>query len=666
MTSRQFVALLAVVGMLPPIDLRAQGSSDLASTSIEDLLNIEVVSASHIQQRRSDVPAAVFVITADDIRRSGATLVPELLRGVPGMFVARINATGWAISARGFNDLWANKLLVLIDGRSVYSRTFSGVDWSSLDLPLGDIERIEVIRGPGGSVWGANAVNGVINIITKSAADTQGAVVGVESGTADLDRVGVRYGSASGRTAYRISSQWSDGGSPGTASGNPIDESWQRWSAGLRLDWANGADKIVTEASVVAERDWPLWASFAGPAPSLSLAPPTSADSLVTPTAMFGWTHALASGASFETKFFTDLRRRRIGNGTSQDEGFGEAEAQFNTKIGGRHAIAVGGGFRRSQVNVGGSIGYSLTPSDVDFDTASGFAQDDITLGRDVRVSLGSRFEHDDKAGNALDPSVRAMWDIAPHHRAWAAVSHADRTPSATDLFVRYNFATAPGPGGLPVLVGYRGNSDFHDEEVTNIEAGYRLERRTASIDINAYRAAFTNLSTTEPMAPSLEPTPAPLHLFAGYELRNLQTATATGVEFAAHWVPVANWRVDASYTGFRFTPRVDPASRDAIAASFDGNAPARQWQVRSSGSIGPIDVDGSVYGASRLEQMQVPGYTRVDARVAVAVSPRLTIAATGRNLLDSSHQEFAENPYVVASTDVRRSIGVHLEWRIK
>src|SRR5581483_12025262 len=265
---RVTIAMAAAAALTASATAVAQTRGDLAGAAIEDLMNIEITSAARKEQPANAVPAAVYVITSDAIRRSGLTTVPELLRLAPGVDVAQINSNSWAVTIRGFNDRWANKLLVLIDGRSIYTRTYAGVDWSMQDLPVDDIDRIEVIRGPAASTWGANAVNGVINVITKSAADTQGTFVSLGSGRIDQGSAAARYGGATDHASYRAYAQWTDGSAFVDAGHQSTGDTWSRFSTGFRSDWTRGADSVTAEATLVAGRAWPLWTSYVGPTPS--------------------------------------------------------------------------------------------------------------------------------------------------------------------------------------------------------------------------------------------------------------------------------------------------------------------------------------------------------------------------------------------------------------
>jgi iron complex outermembrane recepter protein len=644
---------------------RAQApATDLGHATLEDLMNVEITLASRKEQPADTVPAAVYVITRDDIERSGLTTLPELLRLVPGMQVARINSNNWAISIRGFNDLWANKLLVLVDGRSVYTRVFSGVFWNSQDFPVGDIERIEVIRGPGGSLWGANAVNGVINIITRSAANTKGALVSVGGGSHGESAVSARYGGSMGGAAYRVYSQWADHGQSVDAASAASGDDWSRFTNGFRLDWTTDANAITAEGSFVNGAARPLWSPIVGPTPALSAAVFEDANTS-DGAGLVRWTHSTGVDSELQVQTWIDLRRRSDGNGVRQQENVFAADLQYQTKLPARQDLIVGGGYRAGNATTDGNLNYSLTSSDTFDRVLSLFAQDDIDLPSHFRISLGSKLEHDAVAGWGVQPTTRVMWEPAGSQHLWAAWSRALRTPSANDLGIRVNYAAFIGDRGTPVLLGFQGNPDYHTEELRETEAGYRVTfGTTTSADVTVFRGHYSHLVTQEPLAPAFEATPAP-HLFVGAELANLSSADTSGVEVAARWMPATFSQIDASYSRLSTTPSLDAASHDQAASLFDGNAPTEQWQLHSAWWLGRRwQVDGSLFHVGRLRQLDVPAYTRVDLRLEVKLSKVLTLVAAGQNLLDPAHAEFANGNTGLTATLVPRTADLRLVWR--
>jgi iron complex outermembrane receptor protein len=644
----------------------SQGSQlDLTELSLEDLMNITVTSAARKEQRAADVAAAIFVLTQDDIRRSGLRTLPELFRLVPGMEVARINSSNWAVSIRGFNSQFSNKLLVLIDGRSIYMRNFSGVFWDGEDMALDDIERIEVIRGPGGAVWGANAVNGVINIVTKAARDTQGAFVRLGSGTFDPLQATARYGGLLGSAAYRVYSQWTDHGDTRLAGGMAARDSWNTLTTGARVDWTRGTDEWTVDGSVRAGDGHPLFNFIEGPTPGV--VPLTDRPGSFRKGHVIGrWTRRAGNGSVLQLQSVVAISRRasNVTDDVTDNENSFDTQLQYHRRVGARHDLVAGGGYRFiDSTTTSQSFAFWLTPPDNRSTIVNLFAQDEIALTDRLHLTLGSKLERDTVSGWGVQPTGSVMWQPAPRHHLWFAASRALRTPSNTDLALRVNVAAVPGPGA-PIVIGFIGNPNYQVEEFQDVEAGYRLEIAGAlSIDITGFRGHFTGLPTYEPLAPVFETTPGAPHLFMASRLENLQRADTAGVEVAARFAPVPAWRLDASYTSFHLSPHPDPSSRDPAAAMFDGNAPSHQWQLRSNVRLGPrTEVDTGLFRTGALRALGVPAYTRADARVQVRLTGQLSVVTAARNLLEPSHPEFVQGS--VVSTQIPRSADIQLVWQ--
>jgi iron complex outermembrane receptor protein len=654
---------IGLVLILSAVPIRAAGQApvrpDLGQTSLEDLMKIRITSASRKEQRADEVPAAVFVITQEDIRRSGIRTLPELFRLVPGVQVARLTSSNWAVSIRGFNDQFSNKLLVLIDGRSIYKRVFSGVFWDAVDLVLDDIERIEVIRGPGAAVWGANAVNGVINIVTKSAADSQGALVRVGAGTFDRGQVTARYGGKIGSAAYRVYSQLTARGDTSLSASSP-DDDWRVLTNGMRLDWARGASEVMVDANFSGGDGHTVWKFPESALPDLT--PRTGvASSFRTGHLMGRWTRRQAGGSSLQVQSSFGIARRT--DFIALNEVTFDADAQYHVKLGARHDVVAGGGVRSVDSATGSSFAVSFDPDSLDTVVTNGFVQDEIKLSERVRLTLGSKLEHDSFSGWGLQPTARVMWAPGTRHHLWLAASRALRTPSATDLGLRLNVLAIPGDG-LPIVAGVVGNPEYQAEAFHDTEAGYRLALgSTAVVDLTAFRGHYSRLSTTEPLPPVFEAAPAPAHLLIPARFENRLQAETRGLEVAAHMTPTPGWRLDASYSTFRLTARADAGSADPDASLYDGNAPAHQWQVRSTHELGSrTEVDGALFYMGALRRLGVPAHTGADARIAVALTSRLSAAVAGRNLFESSHAEYDSN--VIVATRIPRSVTVYLVWK--
>jgi iron complex outermembrane receptor protein len=407
--------LFVVIGLLAvPSPGRAQNRvPDLGQLSIEDLMNIEITSASRKEQRAADVAAAVFVITHDDIRRSGMRTIPDLLRLVPGVEVAQINSNKWAVTVRGFNGLYANKLLVLVDGRSVYNRIFSGVFWDAENLMLDDVDRIEVIRGPGAAVWGANAVNGVINIVTKNTADTQGVLVRVDGG--GFGALGaVRYGGTLGATRYRLYTQWTGRNSSLIAPDTRANDGSHSVITGFRADRTTQPGTFTLEGGFTAGQVRALWPNLN---PQTAAREPLANDPTDTRAGhLLGrWTHTRPGGAALQIQSAVEISSRQEPVGSYDQQTF-DVYTQYHTTLGAHQDLVAGGGYRVSDNKFAGHVGISLTPSEDASSLLTAFIQDEIELvGNRLAVTLGSQLQHDSYSGAGVQPSARVMWKGLPH-----------------------------------------------------------------------------------------------------------------------------------------------------------------------------------------------------------------------------------------------------------
>lgn len=653
---------LFILSTLPSTSLAQSPAPDLSHMSIEDLMNIEVTSASRKEQRASDVASAVFVITHDDIRRSGLTSIPELLRLAPGVDVAQINSNKWAVSVRGFNGLYANKLLVLVDGRSVYTRLFSGVLWDALDLMLDDVDRIEVIRGPGAAMWGANAVNGVINIVTKTAAETQGGLVRVDAGRSGR-QAGLRYGGTAGATRYRLYAQWTGRAQSLFAAGTRADDASGSLTTGFRADWDTQPDAFVLEGGFTAGRTRAVWANLD---PETAAREPIANErSEANGGHLLGrWTHARTGGASLQVQSFVDVVDRHEPVADYRRRAF-DVDAQYHTALGAHQDLVVGAGYRFIAERLAGHVGFSLVPANDNSSLLSAFVQDEIALfGKRLSITLGSQLQYDSYAGVGAQPTARVIWKARPGQRFWAATSRALRTPSLTDRGIHLDYPPVPGPGALPLFATGLGNPAAKTETFVDTEAGYRVDVGTAvSIDATAFLGRYDDLQTEEPAVPVVQLLPWPRVVVISQFGNQLQ-ATTRGLEVAGHWTPVPAWRLDGSYTAFHVTPHLSAASRDPGAASEDGSAPRAQWQLRSAFSPGRrATLDVAVFRVGPLARFGVAAYTRADATAEWRFTSRLSAMAIGQNLFDAAHPEFASARSLVMATQVARSASVRLRW---
>jgi iron complex outermembrane recepter protein len=665
MTTLRSVLLAGLALAALPAQAAAQRRpADLGMATIEELMDMRVTTAGRRSQRAEDVPAAIYVITREAIRQSGLASVPEILRLAPGVQVAQVSASRWAISIRGFNDLYSNKLLVLIDGRSVYSRTFSGVFWDMQDVVVADIDRIEVIRGPGGVAWGANAVNGVINIITRPASETQGTSVDLSVGTSARGRGGIRHGGTVGAAAYRVFSQWTGFASNGSDSG--FDDRWHSLTSGARVDWAVGGDAIHGQAHFTTNRTRPGWVTLT----SLDPRDVPSIDDVGQNhefSALAGWTHTAPGGSILQVQgYHTSMGRdESIARLTERAT---DLDVQYESRVGSSLGLVLGGGYR--SVAVSGSDTVTSHIGSRRLDTSNVFAQGDLAVHPELNLVVGVKVDSDTLEGIEFSPSARAMWQLPAGQRLWAGISRAQRTPAVVDRDFQLNLASYPGPG-LPIVFAITGNDAYHHETLIQAEAGYRARLGTsAAVDVTGFHGRYDGLPTVEPLTPTVLVAQGTPYLRVGGRLSNLLNAHASGVEISGHWDPAPTLEVHAAYSLLDVRADAEPTSLDTEAGQSDGNAPAHQWQLHSSWTPrAGIRVSGSFARTGRLRRLEIPAYTRVDARAEFRVGPRLTVAAVGQNLASRRHMEFAnrypgfEGNVLFTTSTVPRSARIDLRW---
>ncbi|MDA0337126.1 MAG: TonB-dependent receptor, partial [bacterium] len=510
------LALTIVLSLMRSAPISADGL-DLGSLSLEDLMEIEVDLVSRQPERVSDVPAAIAVLTNDDLRRAGVRELPEALRLVPGIHVGRVDANKWAVTTRGFNSLFANKLLVLIDGRSVYTPAFSGVFWDAQDVVMADVERIEVIRGPGGTLWGANAVNGIINIVTQPAARTQGTYVQLGSGLHERVGVTVRHGARlSDQVALRLYGRYFDRDASIDTSGSHLSDDWSVARVGARLDWTPSAFDRVSLHST-------LYAGDLGGGLQLvsQLTPPYVADIKERASTRGGflmgvWEHDNAGGDSMALQVYYDHSRRADPPILEGIIDIVDVDFHHRRPVG-AGAFSWGLGYRGVTDDVDGSFAVRATPAQRTTHLFSGFAQADGTLGprRHVGWSFGSKVEHNGHTGFEAQPGMRLWWAPAPRHMLWSSVSRAVRTPSRSDNDMEFAaqvvLTQVAADSALPTLITLIGDPALQAENLVALELGYRARvRSNLSVDIALFRNRYEDLRTSDAIFPVLRNTPVP------------------------------------------------------------------------------------------------------------------------------------------------------------
>ena len=592
----------------------AYQAADLKKLSLEELIEIDVTTASRRSERLSQTSAAVSVIRQEDLRRAGITTLPEALRLAAGVHTAQVFGNGWAISARGFNISTANKLLVAIDGRTVYSPVFSGVFWESQDLMLADVDRIEVIRGPGGSLWGANAVNGVINVITKSTAETIGGVVSVGAGTKSRGFTSARYGGALGAGSYRVYAQFRAEDDRDLVRGGSAHDDLQFGQTGFRLE--SGAD---------ARWRWTVQGDLFSARSGLA----DRGDIQMAGGNVLGrFRRAFSEQSELQVLTYYDRTYRRVPLQYRASRDTFDIDAQHRLQLSRRHELVFGGGARVSRGDdLGDGPGFFFEPRIRTSTLFSAFAQEEFAVVPDrVFVTAGAKIERNDFSGVELQPTVRARWSHE-QQTLWGAVSRAVRMPTRFDTDLRIRLI---GTGRLFLT----GNPDFQSENVTAYEGGYRTRlRRWLSVDLAAYVNRYTDLRSQEIPTTVLDP----------ILLANTLTARTAGLEASALFQPLARWQVHGSYAYLWKRFGRDPDSRDVTGGASEANDPAHIFHLRSYLNVGRrLEADATFRFVSALPAPAVRRYAELNARVGWQASPDLDVSLIGQNLLHARHEEFA------------------------
>lgn len=610
-------------------------------------MSIEITSVSRYSEKLTDAASAVQVVTGDEIRRSTALTLPEALRLAPNLNVAQKNAHDWGVSARGFNTELANKLLVLIDGRAIYTPLFAGVRWDVQDTLLEDVDRIEVISGPGGTLWGANAVNGVINITTKSAADTQGLYVEGVGGWRMGQAAAFRYGGAwSPTTYYRVYAKYIDHEGDFFADGTDAPDAWDRTQAGFRVDAEPGGDvRFTLQGDIYTEQQGFVTGSAAE----------TNGGNL-----LGRWSRTLASGSTLQLQVYYDrthLTQPVVSQFAptgffSDDLDTTDIDFQQDFTLGERHRIVWGLGYRLMHDATLAAPGLAFAPANLTQDLFSGFVQDEIALSDRFSVTLGTKLEHTDYTGYEVEPTLRLQWKTAADHLLWAAVSRAVRTPSRVDRDLRQ-----PAQG-LLILRG--GGDEFTAEKLIAYEAGYRLqfdERLFASLALFYNR--YDDIRSTDITPPTIVP----------LVFHNDLEGHTYGVELAATYQAAPWWRLTAGYNLLREHLRVRAGAFDLNQALNETSDPEHQASLRSSFDLPHgVALDGQLRWVDTLHNNvggqpgTVPAYTELNLRLAWSITPACELSLVGRNLLHNRHPEFgAPGP---ARVVVPRSAYAKIAWR--
>jgi iron complex outermembrane receptor protein len=653
-------ALAMMTGMAqtaPPVDL--------TGTSLEDLMNIQVTSVSKKEQSLSKAASSVYVITQDDIRHSGATNVPDLLRMVPGVDVARINATTWAISIRGFNSRYSGKVLVLVDGRTVYTPLFSGVYWDQQTMPLENIDRIEVIRGPGGTVWGANAMNGVINIISKNSKDTHGGLVSAEAGSQDRAQGLAQYGDSAGANgSYRVFGRYTmNEDSPSLPGTIPATDNAHSSQMGFRSDW-----DLSPRDTLTAQGDL-LGSSESATITTLFLNQPpgyyTLSDQIrVAAGNVLGrWNHVFANGSETTLQVYYDSFRRFDQGLDVQDTG--DVDFQYHFHLGARNDIVAGIGYRLTDQNFTEGYEVVLGTGHRRDNLFSTFIQDEVRLTNSVSLTAGVKLEDNAYTGFEFEPSVQLAWSPSSRQTVWASVSRAIQQPSWLYAAAQVDQAAVPVPGAGIAVYQISGDPDAKAPAVVNYELGYRTElSKRLTLDTTAFLGDYDRLQTLEPGTPFVAASPSPPHLVLPSVFENLTHGKTYGVEASAHWDLSKWWRISPGFSFLQTNLALDNgAVAGEIIAFTSSGSPKRQAQLRSNIKLPHhVEWDTSVYFVGSLAMGPVPAYTRVDTRVGWHIGEFVDIGITGQNLLTPRHIEFLDG-LQVTPMETARAIVAKITW---
>jgi iron complex outermembrane recepter protein len=652
-------AAQALAAAQPPYPAASQTAQDLKALSLEQLGNVEVTTQSKEPTEVWNTPAAIYVLTQEDIRRSGAATLPDLLRTVPGLEVAELEGNQWAVGIRGFNSAFSKDILLLIDGRSTYTELFEGVYWDVQDLLLDDIDRIEIIRGPGGTIWGANAVNGVINIITKRAGDTHGLLLKGSSGQVDRFQAAIREGFQHGpKLQFRIFGK----GLVREDELNPHYDAYDRWHlghGGMRLDWTpNQRDSMTVEADGFAGQS--------GQAVSVGSLSPFAQIVFDDTFAISGgdlvvaWQRRYSGGSDFHFEGYFDRSNR-------QGQEYGEGRSTFDLDFVNHLALLPrqdfiwGAGLRLSPSN------FVQTLPTVDFEPHqetdyiySAFLQDSFGLvPGHLTLTLGSKFEENNYTGFEIQPSARMMWNIVPHAMLWGAISRAVRTPGRLDRDVLLTEVESIKP---PILARVWGDANFKSEVLIGYEAGYRqLLTRTLYADVAAFHNQHDNLEGFGPFFTTSNPSPpAPI---VNIPFANSIKGVSDGVEIAPDWKPTSWWELKGNFSHVHIAVRDKPGFTDTTTPATDeGSSPHRTATLQSFFDLPHrTEFDFDYRFISRLPAQNVRSYQTMDLHASWKPSESLRLTVAARNLLQPHHHEFAgDNDYPVG---IRRTVSAGLTW---
>lgn len=608
---------------------------DFASLSLEELTNIQITSVSRRSERLVDTPAPVYVIRGAEIRRAGASTLPEALRLAPNLQVARLDARNYAVTARGFNSAFENKLLVLIDGRTVYSPLFSGVYWDAQDVVLEDVDRIEVISGPGATIWGANAVNGVINIITRRAADTQGSQVSLGGGR-DVRDGSVRYGGRAGGGYYRVYGKYAQGEDSETAAGRNTQTGWRRRQAGFRYDLPGLGGDLTLQGD-----------AYHG---SLHQAGTREIETGGA-NLLARHTRLLSGGSELRVQAYLDHTERDQPNAFIEHLDTFDLDLQHTLRLNAANLLIWGGGYRQARDHVTNGANFAFLPGDEILAWTNIYAQDELRLAATLRLNLGLKLERNSYTGTEKLPYLSVAWDVHPDHMLWASLSRAVRVPSRIDRDF-YSPAAPAVVNGVPQYT-IAGGPDFVSEVARVVQAGYRGQPRPSlSYAATLYYSEYSRLRTLEPNAAG-----------PGAVFRNQANGTSYGIELSGTWSVTPRWRLTAGYTAQHLELELAPGSQDLAGSTGLANNDPRAWSsLRSSWDLtDDLELDAGLRHVGSLPRPSVPAYTAGDIRLGWRLRRDLELSVQALNLFADGHAEFGS---AAGRSSWDRQLTARVTWR--
>lgn len=647
----------------------AQETPDPTRLSLDELMSIEVSSAARKPQTLLDTATAIHVISREDIRRSGASSIPELLRQVPGVQVSRIDASRYAIIIRGFANRYTGKLLVLQDGRTLFSPMFNGTFWESHDLALDDVERIEVIRGPGGTMWGANAFNGVINIITRKAQDTQGTLVQALAGS-EASGVALRHGGTLGENGhFRV---WAKAGHHSALQqpdGQAAHDALYQQRAGFRIDLQpNARDRVTVQGDVQDVRaDVNELSTSWDQTELVHYSNDTQAESGA--NLLLRWEREVNADHHLHVQAFLDQVVGRS-KPLSLKVDTVDVEFQQRLRLNPAHELTWGAGWRRISDTTRGSLTIAFDPANSRRDVINAFVQDEVMLGQGLRLTLGSKFEHNETTGLEVQPSARLHWQALPGHAFWAAISKAVETPSRATLDAQIHASVVPTgttlapmlptPLPMPLLVGLYGNPDLVAQSLVASELGYRgLFGQNLSVDLTVFHHDYDHLVSAEMGTAQFG---FPYSVYAA-RFDNQLRGHAYGVELASTWQVAPSWRLSGSLSTLRMKSSPYPGGTGFSAFGSSGASPAWMAQLHAQHQLAHnLEFDAHLYRNAALAEMNIPAYTRLDLRLGWRARPGLELSLTGQNLLQRRHPEFVSADST--ASDIPRSWLLQSTWK--